>query len=318
MLWQLAFRAGVVAATLLIGSSATLAQTSNMTTIRFIASPSDDMLPFLYAQSTGMFKQAGLNVEVSSASSGAIVTQAIVGGADDIAKTSLSTIIAAHARGIPFVMIAPAAIHLKSDAAKAQVNAAILVAVNSPLKTALDLQGKTMSCTAIGDIGYLGLRTMVDAQGGDSSTIKWVEIPIPAVGAALDAGRVDAAVSAEPFMTKDLSGGKIRVLVDMLDGYPGPVLEGAYFSMHDFAAAHPDALKRFAAVLRQAAVYTNAHTAETIPLLVASNGMDPELAAKMHHAVVALAFDPAQIQPIIDAAAKYKVIPQKFNARELF
>jgi len=124
-------------------------------------------------------------------------------------------------------------------------------------------------------------------------------------------------VTVEPYMTKDLSAGKVRVLVDMLNGYKRPILEGAYFAMHDYVVAHPDAVARFARVLQQAAVYTNAHTAETIPLLVAYTGMDPDTATRMHHAVIATSFDAADIQPIIDLAVKYKVIPKRFEAREM-
>jgi len=314
MVWQLILRALVVAASILAASSAATAQPSSVTTIRFIAAASDDLLPFWYAQSTGLFRAAGLNVVTSSAPSGAIVAQAIVGGADDIGRASLSSLIAAHIRGVPFVLFAPSAIHRKQSS----VNSAILVAANSPLKSVLDLQGKVVSCTAIGDIGYLGLRSMIDAQGGDSSTVRWVEIPISAVAAAIDQGRVDAGVSSEPFMSRDLTAGKVRSLADMLDGYPGEILEGAYFSMHDFAAANPDAITRFVRALRQAALYVNAHSSEMVPLLVANTGMDPDVAARMHLAVIGVTFDPSQIQPVVDAAAKYKIIPQRFDARDMF
>ena len=37
------------------------------------------------------------------------------------------------------------------------------------------------------------------------------------------------------FMTRDVAGGKIRFLVDMINGYPGSVLQGAYFSMRAWA-----------------------------------------------------------------------------------
>ena len=177
------------AAVLLAVSSASMAQ-SSLTTIRFVAAPSDDLVPFWYAQSTGMFKAAGLNVEALSVSTGAVVTQAVIGGAADIGRTSPQVLIAAHIRGIPLVVVAPGAIHRQNTLS----NAAIVVAPNSPLKTLLDLQGKTVACTAIGDVGYLGLRALIDAQGGDSSTVKWIEIPIPAVAAALEAGRIDAGL----------------------------------------------------------------------------------------------------------------------------
>jgi NitT/TauT family transport system substrate-binding protein len=302
-----------LAAAVLVSASASPAQTGP-TTIRFAAAPSDDLVAFWYANSTGMFKAAGLNVETTSISSGAVVTQAVIGGAADIGRTSPQVLIAAHIRGIPLVVVAPGAIHRQN----ADSNAAIVVAPGSPIKSALDLQGKTVACTAIGDVGYLGLRALIDAQGGDSSTVKWIEIPIPAVAAALDAGRIDAGLSTEPFMTRDVAGGKVRVLVDMLNGYPGAILQGVYFSTRAFADANADAVERFARVLRAASVYTNAHPSETLPLLVANTGLDTDVASKMHRATMALALDAAQFQPLIDVAAKYKEIPQRFDARDMF
>jgi ABC-type nitrate/sulfonate/bicarbonate transport system substrate-binding protein len=119
-------------------------------------------------------------------------------------------------------------------------------------------------------------------------------------------------------MTRDQAAGKIRPLVDMLNGYPGTVLQGAYFSMRAFAAANPAAVASFARVLRQAAIYTNVHPAETLSLLVANTGLEPDVASKMRRTVMALTLDPANVQPLIDVAAKYKAIPQTFDARELF
>lgn len=314
MLRHLVYRFTAIVTSFLILSSAASAQAPALTTIRFITSGSDDLLPFWYAQSKDMFRAAGLNIVVTNSASGALSTQGVLAGAADVGRASLSSLIAAHVRGIPFVLVAPSAIHRHATS----INSGILVATNSPLRKPLDLQGKTISCTAIGDIGYLGLRAMIDSQGGDSSTIKWVEIPISAAAAAVDAGRVDASVSAEPFLSRDLAAGKVRVLVDMLDGYPGEILEGAFFSTRDFAAANADALARFATVLRQAAIYANAHGNELIPLLVSNTGMEPDVAARMHRAENGVNFSPSQVQPVIDIAAKYKILPRAFDAHELF
>jgi NitT/TauT family transport system substrate-binding protein len=314
MVRQVLFRAMLTAVSILAVSSATVAQAPAPVTIRFVAAPSDDLLPFWYAQSTGMFAKAGLNVEVQSASSGAIVTQAVVGGAADIGRSSPQALIAAHIRGIPVVIVAPGAIH-RHDV---QGNAAIAIAPNSPIKNILDLQGKTVACTAIGDVGYLGLRALIDAAGGDSSTLKWVEIPIPSVAAALEQGRIDAGLTTEPFMTRDLAAGKIRLLVDMLNGYKGAIIQGAFFAMKPYAQANPDAIARFARVLAQAGAYTNTHPNETLDLLVKNTGIEPDVAAKMRRTTLALAWDPSQVQPLIDVAAKYKAIPQTFDARDLY
>jgi NitT/TauT family transport system substrate-binding protein len=285
---------------------------ANIATIRFTSASSDDLRPLLYAQSAGLFQKAGLNVVIDKASSGGVVAQSIVGGAMDIGKASLSSLVAAHARGIPFVLIAPSAIHRK-DAA----NSGVMLAANSPIKSVLELQGKVVGCTAIGDIGYLGLRAMIDAQGGDSSTVKWVEIPTSALSATVEQGRVDAGLTTEPYMTKDLATGKFRILVDMLNGYPHPILESAYFATRDYVGQNRDTVARFAKVLAQAAAYADNHVPQTLPLLVSFTGMDADVAEKMHHTYTALSFEPQQIQPVIDMAAKYQIIPKGFSAADM-
>ena len=313
---RLAVRALAVAASVLMVATPTTAQAPApaLTTIRFIGAPGDDLLGFWYALNTGMFTKAGLNIVVDKASSGAIVAQAIVGGANDIGRTSLNALIAAHVRNVPFVLLAPAAVHEK----KLSVNSGVLVAANSPLKSVLDLQGKIVSSTELGSLGALGVRSMIDAQGGDSSTVKFVELPTPAIAAALQAGRIDAGVSNEPLMTRDLLGGKVRVLVDMLEGYPGVTLEGGYFAMRDWANANRDAVNRFLRVLREATNYANAHTAELLPLLVTNTGLELEVEQKMQHARMGVVLIPSQVQPVIDVVAKYKGIPKAYDAREMF
>jgi ABC-type nitrate/sulfonate/bicarbonate transport system substrate-binding protein len=193
-----------------------------------------------------------------------------------------------------------------------------MILANAPFKSALDLQGKVVGCTAIGDIGYLGLRAMIDEQGGDSSTVRFIELPTTTLGATLEQGRVDAGITNEPYMSKDLGTGKFRMLTDMLNGYgPRPILESAFFSTHDYVAKNRDAMARFAKVMEQASAYANTHIPETLPLIVSFSGMDAHAAAIMHKTYTALSFDPAQIQPVIDVAAKYKVIPKPFSARDM-
>jgi NitT/TauT family transport system substrate-binding protein len=307
----LALRALAAAAVLLVASTGSL-PAQQLTTVRFTSSASDDLRPILYAQSAGLFKKAGLNVIVDKASSGGVVAQSIVGGAMDIGKASMSSLVAAYARGVPFVLIAPSAIHRKEES-----NSGVMLMANSPIKTVLDLQGKIVGCTAIGDIGYLGLREMIDAAGGDSSKVKWVEIPTSSLAATVEAGRVDAGLTTEPYMSKDIATGKFRILVDMLTGYSHPILESAFFATKSYVDANRDTVNRFTKVLQQAAQYADNHVAETLPLLVSFTGMDADAAAKMHKTYTALSFDPQQIQPVIDAAAKYNIIPKGFPARDM-
>lgn len=303
----------LLAPALAVSSGVAWAQSERqLTPVRFISSPGDDLRPILYAQSVGLFKRAGLDFTLQTSSTGAVVAQSVIGGAMDIGKSSITSLIAAHARGIPIVLIAPSMIYRKEDS-----TSGIVVVPNSPLRKPRDLEGKVVACTAIGDIGYLGMRALIDNQGGNSALVKWVEIPASSVSVAVQQGRVDAGLIVDPYMTEDIKAGKIRLFVDMLLGYPRPILESVFFATHDYVAKNRDVVIRFARVVREGAQYSNTHEAETIPLFITFSGMDPRLANQMHHSYTALAFSAAAIQPVIDLAAKYQIIPKAFDAHEL-
>ncbi len=285
---------------------------ADATQIRYTTSIADDLRPFLYAQSAGLFKQANLDVSLISSATGASVAQSILGGATDVGKASVSSLIAAYARGLPFYLVAPGLFHRKEE-----LTAGICVLATSPLKTVLDLQGKTVCSTGVGSIASLGLRSLIDNAGGDSTTLKWVELPFAAVPPALEAGRIDAGLMGEPAMTEGIKSGKLRYFVDELGGYSRPILEVVSFCTREFAQKNKDAIARFGKILRDANNYANTHIAETLPLLLPLTQMDPKVAQEIHHGFSATSFDPGALQPVIDLMVKYKEIPKSFDAREL-
>ena len=281
-------------------------------TIRYVTSIADDLRGYLYAQSSGMFKAAGLDVQLVGSASGVGVAETIVGGAAEIGKASVTSVIAAYSHGLPFYLVAPGLFHRPQE-----LTAGICVAADSPLKTVSDLQGKIVSSTGVGSIASLGLRSLVDGAGGNANTLKWVELPFAAVSPALEAGRIDAGLMGEPAMSAGIKAGKIRYFVDELSGYSRPILEVASFSTREFASKNKDAILRFGKIIEEANNYANTHVAETLPPLVPLMRLDPKTATDMRHGFSATAFDPNALQPVIDLMVKYKQIPATFDAREL-
>ncbi len=74
---------------------------------------------------------------------------------------------------------------------------------------------------------------------------------------------------------------------------------------------------RFRRVVEAATRYTNAHHAETVDLLARFTGLDPATIALIHRATSGTDLDPKLIQPMIDAAAAFDVIPHAFAASAL-
>ena len=214
--------------------------------------------------------------------------------------------------GLGFVLIAPSAIHLPNSP-----NSGIIVTPNSPIRSARDLNGKTVSVPGLNDIGRVGIASWMDANGGDSSTVRFIELPVPSVFAALEQGRIDAGAAFEPQLSQAVAAGKARILGDFIGSLGGTVLESAFFTSDDFMKSNRAAIERFSRVMKQATEYTNSHPADTVDLLATFTGQDVDSIRRSKRAVIGTSLDPRYLQPTINAAARYKVIPQVFDARDL-
>lgn len=294
---------------------ATAAQSSSqatLETVRVTASLVDGATPVLYAQNAGLFRKAGLNVVLQRATSGSATAAATIGGSVDIGEGNVFPIIAAHARGVPLVFVAPASIYDPKTP-----DAALLVSADSPIRTANDLVGKTVGTTALTDISTLATQAWMDSEHVDWHAVRFVELSLPTMTAALEQGRVQAVIHIKPFMTEALDSGKARILALVYSSISNRFLESAWFANTSYVAAHKETVVKFARVVAQASAYTNAHHAQTVDLLAAWTGIDPQRVARVPRAVTGTTLQVRDLQPVIDLAAKYTLINKPFNADEI-
>jgi len=306
------YLAGLLLSTLAVTSAApTPAQESPPITIA--ASTFDSTTTGLYAVKAGLFKRAGLNVTFIPMSPSAI-PPAVAGGTVQIANSNLLNIIEAHARHVPFILIAPSAMFNGSD-----VNGyvGLIVRKESTIQSARDLAGKTIAVPSINDLNTIASKSWVDKNGGDSSTIHYIEMPATAALPAVTDGRVDATILTTPFLLQAVESGKIRVLTDAYTAISRQYLGLGWFTTEDYAAKNRDVIERFARVMHDAAVYCNAHQTETADMMADLAKQDPALVRRMKRVLFAEYLTAPMIQPLIDVAAKYKVIDAPFNAQEL-
>jgi NitT/TauT family transport system substrate-binding protein len=278
-----------------------------------VASAQDsDAVCCLYAEEAGLFRKSGLDVTLTPNASGAAVAAAVTGGAVDIGKSSLTALITAYSKGIPIVLIAPSALYNVDSPVTGTI-----VRADSPLKRARELNGKTVAVQSVR--GSLQLATMawVDRDGGDSGTLRFLELP-PAAGLiALDSGRVDAVTLANPYLTQALDAKKARVLGWSSEAIAKRFLLTAYFTTKTFAAQNADVVTRFAQALAASALYLNTHETETAGLVARFTGALPDSVAKIPRETFATVLDPRDVQPYIDVSVKYKFIPEHIDAAAL-
>ena len=273
---------------------------------------SDTATSGIYAVSAGLFKKAGLDAQMQLLTSGAAATAAVAGGAAQFGIGSLVNIIAAHVKGIPLTLIAPAGV-VTADVPYSQ----FVVNKDAPIKTAKDLNGKTIGTPGLKDMDTVAVMNWVDKNGGDSTTLKFIEMSGPVALAAIEQGRIDGADLNTPTLTRGLEGGNVRALAQVFDAIAPRFANTGWFTTGDFAAKNQAVVQKFARVMADAATYCNAHHADTVALVAQNAKLDPKLVARMARITFGDYLRPSEIQPLIDVAFKYKTIGKTFDAREL-
>lgn len=288
------------------------AQTAGLTAIRLGTNSADDITPLLWAQTSGMFARAGLKVDIQKFSSGSVALAAAIGGSLDIARASLLPVINARSHNIPVQIVAPAELSLAGDPTEG-----IVTLKDSPINAGKDLNGATMPIPALHDFDEVATRAWVDATGGDSKTVKFIELPSSAVLAALQQGRVAAAFLSNPFLTNAVQSGRVKVIGTPNDSIAKRFLITCFCSTTAFVEKNRDAIRKFADALQRSAVFTNSHHAEAVAAVAPFWGIDPSVIASMKKTVTASTLDPKDIQPLIDAAVRYNVIPAPITAKSM-
>lgn len=273
--------------------------------------PIDASGELAYAQREGFFQQRGLTV-VEVPLPGGSSAPAVAGNAVDIGYLTVDAVAVAQEQGADFVLLAPAAMYAAPDSERV---AALVVAVDSRLQRASDFAGAVIAAQALGTMAEYAPRAWLDRTGGDSNSVKFVEVPFPEMPVAVREKRVDAAWITEPFVSLSLRNGG-RIVTYWTPVIAPQFLISGWYSRREWARSNPDLVSAFRDAMRLTAVWANAHHNESSGILSAAAHTDPSIIATMARARYALTLDPALIQPIVDLVAHYRRFPP-FSAGRL-
>lgn len=153
------------------------------------------------AQEQGLFKQAGIDVEFVPFKSPSDTIPALMGGHIDLALTTADNVVLINSQSTS---------NLKIIYATDTSNGADAVVSKKTIASLRDLKGKTIAVTE-GEVNELLLLKALDAAGMKTADVKIVNMDPDAAGAAFVAGKVDAAVTWEPWISRAVSNGKGKV-----------------------------------------------------------------------------------------------------------
>ncbi len=304
----------VAAALVCNGVSVQGADVPGLTTIRIVDAGQDVDAEAFYAQDLGIFKKYGINAEITllRKGGGAAAVAAVAGGSADIGEGDLVSAANAHQRGIPIVLLAPSGI-FRASAPTTEV----IVAKDSPIKSGKDLEGKSIALISPEGPSRIATNLWLENAGAALDKVSFIELPAVDMAAAVDRGTVAAAVINEPSLVASQSC--CRVLGNNFQSVGNTWQLNVWYSSADWLAKNAALARKFAQAMREAAVWANnpANHAKSGEILNKYTPFPPELLPKMNRATYGETLDPKTMQPILDAALKYKALQTAVQPQSL-
>jgi len=244
--WKVA--TALVVTFLVLGASVPPTRAEDETPLRVALVPAAPALAVWVAQDKGIFKAQNLQVSITPVANVGLIA-AVLGKQFDIGIATTVDLIKAVAGGLNLAAVAGG--HFETEQATTN---ALIAGAQSGVRSARDLAGKTVATPSIGAILQVAQLHWLKREGIDLKSVHFVEMPFPNMGDQLAAGRIDAAIAAEPFASRMIAAGNTSLGNELLQ-VANPALATVWISDRTWAQANQPAVVNWTAALRQAAAF---------------------------------------------------------------
>jgi NitT/TauT family transport system substrate-binding protein len=266
-------------------------------------------IPTYIAEKEGYFAAEGLQVEVVGLPGGAELVPALLGGSLNFAHANLITLVQANDRGADMVCLQ------STDSAPLTPpdTASILVRVDSPINTVADLSGKTIAVNNIQSLAWAFTVAVLEKAGVKRTAVKFVELPFPDMGQALQQKTIDAAFQIQPFETA-LRVQKVArsVTAAYIPIIPGAQL-GCNVSVRAWADAHKDLVTGFVRAYEKGKAFAVANEAKTRTYIAEWTGSKPEDVKDVVMSLWEPGVNVPRMQQVADLAQTLGLVPNKVD-----
>jgi NitT/TauT family transport system substrate-binding protein len=248
-----------------------------MTSIKVGVVPVVDVAPLYLGISKGFFEEEGLDVTPVVAQGGAAIIPAVVNGDQEIGFSNVVSLMLAQTQDLP-VKIISQGIQATDDAEND--TAAIAVKGDSDIREPADLEGKTIAINTLNNISQLTVTAALDGEGVDTSTLHFVEVPLPDMVGQLEAGQIDAAGLVEPFVTTGKDAGMRTIIYDRVATEPKMTV-ATYFTSDSYLESNPDQVDAFVKAMNRSLEYATAHPDEARQAIADYTEIPPDVLEKV-------------------------------------
>lgn len=275
-------------------------------TITVVTLPIVDCAPIYIAQRQKLFEAEGLKVQVKLITQSPQSIPALAKGEVDLTCGNYVSFLQAQDKGTFKLSIVGDAAVLTSNYVD------VLVNPDSPIRSAKDLEGRKVAVNVLNNIQTLTLDAILKAQGADPSKVKYVPVPFPQMGPALQKNQVDAISTVEPFVSDLKQKVGARVVVD---GGGAPVTNvplSGYLGTQKFTTENPKTAAAFQRALFKAQQAATGDRKKVEEVLPGYARIDAKVASAITLPGFPASLDPARLQRVVDlmtAAGQLKSPP---------
>lgn len=246
----------------------TMQKEANPAPIRFAYQNRIGSAICILAVEKNFFAEEDLPIKTYRFDSGPACAEALFTGSADIATMGDTTAILALVQNSNLTIL--------TSHSQGEHRHRLVTRPDSPLKTVLDCEGKTIAVKK-GTSTHGGLLQFLAAHGMDENTIRLIDMQPSDMPDALSSGSVDAFAASEPTPSLAEERGAIELATLGGIGNKYPIL---IMSNKAFVKAHPEQIQRFLNALKKAEIYIQEHPEETQKILSQTTGLSMDMTYK--------------------------------------
>lgn len=231
-----------------------------------------------YGVRQGYFADEGVDLQVSPSSGGASVIPALLSGDIDVAGSNVVSALIAMGRRMPIEMVAAGTSTAEEES---RDFAQLVVPEDSPITSPEDLDGTRIAVNSLQNINDVVVNSVLREAGLGNDDVRFVEMPLPDMPAAIQRGDVDAGVLIEPFATIGISQGLRPLAGPYVNTRPGLQI-GTFLMTSERVADDPELVAAFRAGVERTARSIAEDPDSFREALPEISDLAPELAGRMN------------------------------------
>jgi NitT/TauT family transport system substrate-binding protein len=275
--------------------------------------PITDVAPLYLGVKQGFFEEEGLTIEPQLAEGGAAIIPSVLSGDYQIGFSNAVSLLIAASKDLPVQIISQGVL---GGTTQDDAWDSVVVPKGSDVKDIQDLEGKTIAVNTLNNIGPVTINSALEKAGVDFKTVKYVEVPFPEMGAALEANRVDAAFTVEPAYSGAVAAGGTPIFSSYVETAPNLTV-ATYFASKQYIEQNKDVVERFQRAIAKSLDYAAQNEAEVRAVVGEYTQIPAEVTDKMHLPTWKSDLNEATIQTLSDLSLKYGFIEEQPSLDEL-